>query len=151
MFQSYSDLVSIIKGTRDGVTGGLWAVLALCFVIAAFGLVNTLAMNILEQTREIGMLRVVAMTRNQVRKMIVSQALIIGLIGLVPGALMAIWIAYLINLPSYQVIGRDIEFKIYPWLLVGGAVFELLIILLASMLPAERAARINVSSALQYE
>ncbi|XZE21328.1 FtsX-like permease family protein [Pirellulaceae bacterium SH449] len=151
MFQSYSDLVAIIKGTRDGVTGGLWAVLALCFVIAAFGLVNTLAMNILEQTREIGMLRVVAMTRNQVRKMIVSQALIIGLIGLIPGALMAIWIAYLINLPSYQVIGRDIEFKIYPWLLVGGVVFELVIILLASMLPAERAARINVSSALQYE
>ncbi len=73
MFQSYADLVSIIKGTRDGVTGGLWAVLALCFVIAAFGLVNTLAMNILEQTREIGMLRVVAMTRNQVRKMIVRK------------------------------------------------------------------------------
>jgi putative ABC transport system permease protein len=151
MFQSYSDLVSIIKGTRDGVTGGLWAVLALCFVIAAFGLVNTLAMNILEQTREIGMLRVVAMTRNQVRKMIVSQALIIGLIGLLPGALMAIWIAYLINLPSYQVIGRDIEFRIYPWLLIGGVVFELLVIVVASMIPAERAARINVSSALQYE
>ena len=151
MFQSYSDLVSIIKGTRDGVTGGLWAVLALCFVIAAFGLVNTLAMNILEQTREIGMLRVVAMTRNQVRKMIVSQALIIGLIGLLPGALMAIWIAYLINLPSYQVIGRDIEFRIYPWLLVGGVVFELVVIVVASMIPAERAARINVSSALQYE
>ena len=151
MFQSYSDLVSIIKGTRDGVTGGLWAVLALCFVIAAFGLVNTLAMNILEQTREIGMLRVVAMTRNQVRKMIVSQALIIGLIGLLPGALMAIWIAYLINLPSYQVIGREIEFRIYPWLLVGGVLFELVVILIASLVPAERAARINVSSALQYE
>jgi putative ABC transport system permease protein len=151
MFQSYADLVSIIKGTRDGVTGGLWAVLGLCFVIAAFGLVNTLAMNILEQTREIGMLRVVAMTRNQVRKMIVSQALIIGLIGLLPGALMAIWIAYLINLPSYQVIGRSIEFRIYPWLLIGGLIFELVIIIVASMIPAERAARINVSSALQYE
>jgi putative ABC transport system permease protein len=64
---------------------------------------------------------------------------------------MAIWIAYLINLPSYQVIGRDIEFRIYPWLLIGGVVFELLVIVVASMIPAERAARINVSSALQYE
>jgi putative ABC transport system permease protein len=151
MFQSYSDLVSVIKATRDGVTGGLWAVLALCFIIAAFGLVNTLAMNILEQTREIGMLRVVAMTRGQVRKMIVAQALIIGLIGIIPGAIMAIWIAYLINLPSFQVIGRNIEFRIYPALLIGGVLFELFVILVASMVPAERAARINVSSALQYE
>ncbi len=64
---------------------------------------------------------------------------------------MAIWIAYLINLPSYQVIGRNIEFRVYPWLLIGGLAFELVIIVIASMIPAERAARINVSSALQYE
>jgi putative ABC transport system permease protein len=68
MFQSYADLVKIIRDTLNGVVGGLWAVLILGTIIAAFGLINTLAMNIIEQTREIGMLRVVAMTRGQVRK-----------------------------------------------------------------------------------
>lgn len=151
MFQSYADLVRVIRGTINGVVGGLWAVLALGSIIAAFGLINTLGMNILEQTREIGMLRVVAMTRRQVRRMVLSQALIMGLIGVVPGVLMGIWISYLINLTTMQVTGHDVQFKIYPWLLGGGLVFELLIVILAALIPAERAARINLSTALQYE
>ncbi len=117
MFQSYADLVKVIRDTLNGVVGGLWAVLILGSIIAAFGLINTLAMNILEQTREIGMLRVVAMTRQQVRRMIFAQALIMGLIGIVPGVLTGVWISYLINLTTMQVTGHDVAFKIYPWLL----------------------------------
>jgi putative ABC transport system permease protein len=151
MFQSYADLVQIIRETLNGVVGGLWAVLILGTVIAAFGLINTLAMNIIEQTREIGMLRVVAMTRGQVRKMILAQALIMGIIGIVPGVFAGIWISYLINMTTMQVTGHDVEFKLYPWLLAGGLVLELVVVIAAAMIPAERAARINVSSALQYE
>ncbi|MEQ1825023.1 MAG: FtsX-like permease family protein [Pirellula sp.] len=151
MFQSYVDLVKVIRGTLNGVVGGLWAVLALGSIIAAFGLINTLAMNILEQTREIGMLRVVAMTRSQIRKMILAQAIIMGLIGIVPGVLTGIWIAYVINLTTMPVTGHDIKFQIYPWLLLGALVFELAVVVIAAMIPAERAARLNLSTALQYE
>ena len=151
MFQSYVDLVKVIRDTLNGVVGGLWAVLALGSVIAAFGLINTLAMNILEQTREIGMLRVVAMTRWQIRKMILAQALIMGLIGIVPGVLTGLWIHYVINLTTMPVTGHAVLFTIYPWLLAGAPIFELLVVVVAAMVPAERAARLNVSSALQYE
>lgn len=151
MFQSYVDLVKVIRNTLNGVVGGLWAVLALGSVIAAFGLINTLAMNILEQTREIGMLRVVAMTRSQIRKMILAQALIMGIIGIVPGVLTGLWIHFVINLTTMPVTGHDVLFKIYPWLIVGAPLFELLVVVVASMVPAERAARLNVSIALQYE
>jgi putative ABC transport system permease protein len=151
MFQSYADLVKVIRDTLNGVVCGLWSVLILGSIIAAFGLINTLAMNILEQTREIGMLRVVAMTRQQVRRMIFAQALIMGLIGIVPGVLTGVWISYLINLTTMQVTGHDVAFKIYPWLLGGGLLFELLVVIVASWIPAERAARINLSTALQYE
>ena len=151
MFQSYLDLVKVIHDTLNGVVGGLWAVLALGSVIAAFGLINTLAMNILEQTREIGMLRVVAMTRSQIRRMILAQALIMGIIGIVPGVLTGIWIHFVINLTTMPVTGHAVQFVIYPWLLIGAPIFELLIVVIASMVPAERAARLNVSSALQYE
>ena len=151
MFQSYADLVKVIRDTLNGVVGGLWAVLALCSVIAAFGLINTLAMNILEQTREIGMLRVVAMTRWQIRKMILAQALIMGIIGIVPGVLTGLWIHYVINLTTMPVTGHAVLFTIYPWLLAGAPIFELMVVVVAAMVPAERAARLNVSSALQYE
>jgi putative ABC transport system permease protein len=151
MFQSYVDLVQVIRGTLNGVVGGLWAVLALGSIIAAFGLINTLTMNILEQTREIGMLRVVAMTRSQIRKMILAQAIIMGIIGIVPGVLTGIWIAYVINLTTMPVTGHDVKFQIYPWLMFGALAFELAIVVIAAMIPAERAARLNLSTALQYE
>jgi putative ABC transport system permease protein len=151
MFQTYKDLVNVVENTINGVVGGLWAVLALGALIAAFGLINTLAMNILEQTREIGMLRVVAMTRWQIRNMILSQALIMALIGIIPGVLLGIWISYTINMTTMPVTGHAVKFQIYPGLIAGVFLVEILVVVVAAMFPAERAARLNLSSALQYE
>ena len=151
IFQSNVDLLKFVRETTNVVVGGLWVVLAIGSVVAAFGLVNTLAMNILEQTREIGMLRVVAMTRRQVRKMILAQAFFMGVIGVVPGILIGLWIALVINLSTPQATGRAIEFGIYPWLVAYAPLLELLVVVIAAMIPAERAARVNISSALQYE
>ena len=53
---------------------GLWGLLVLGLVVGAFAIANTLTMNVLEQTRELALLRVVAMTRWQVRKTILAQA-----------------------------------------------------------------------------
>ena len=151
MFQSNLDLERIIQSKLNGMVGGLWAVLAVGTLIAALGLINTLAMNILEQTREIGMLRVVAMTRWQIRKMILAQAMIMGIIGIVPGVLTGIWISYEINLTTMPVTGHDIQYQIHPWLLIGALLFEISVVVVAAMIPAERAARLNLSTALQYE
>ena len=151
MFQSNVDLLGYVRETLNGMVGGLWVVLGIGSVVAAFGLINTLAMNILEQTREIGMLRVVAMTRWQVRKMILAQAIIMGVIGIVPGVFTGIWIAYTINLSTQQATGHQIQFGVYTWLIVSAPLLELLVVVVAAMVPAERAARLNVSSALQYE
>ncbi len=151
IFQSYRDLISYIQGTTRGVVAGLWVVLGLGSLIAAFGLINTLAMNILEQTREIGLLRVVAMTRSQIRKMIMAQAIMMGLIALIPGIVVGLVIAYLINISTLPVTGHAIEFVFRPWLIVGAFGLESIIILLAALVPAERAARLRLSDALQYE
>ena len=51
------------------------------FVVAAFGIANTLTMNVLEQTRELALLRVVAMTRRQVRRLVLAQAAISALLA----------------------------------------------------------------------
>lgn len=151
LLQSYADLVRLIEGIMNGVVGSLWALLALGFVIAAFGLVNTLAMNILEQTREIGILRVIAMTRRQVRRTILAQAVMMGLMGLVPGTLMGLLVAFLINLATLPTTGRAIPFVFRPWLLVACFIVALAIVLVSACLPAERAARLRLSDALQYE
>jgi len=114
-------------------------------------LINTLAMNILEQTREIGMLRVVAMTRKQIRRMILAQALIMAFIGILPGVVLGVGVAAAMNLSTLIVTGHAVRFQWYPEFIAGALAAEVLIVVLAAMFPAERAARLNLAKALQYE
>jgi putative ABC transport system permease protein len=151
ILQSYADVVKFINGMVNSVIASLWMLLALGCIIAAMGLVNTLTMNILEQTREIGMLRVVAMTRGQVRRMIVAQAALLGLIGLIPGAMAGIFVAYVISLSAFSIIGHNIVFEMRPLLIFGCLFVGLIVVLVAALIPAERAARLKLSSAMHYE
>lgn len=151
ILQSYSELVQFIDGLMNGVIASLWMLLTLGCTIAAMGLVNTLTMSILEQTREIGMLRVVAMTRSQVRRLIFAQAALLGLLGLVPGAIAGIFVAYAISLSAYAVLGHNILFHFRPGLIAGCLAFGFIIVMLASLIPAERAARLKLGIALHYE
>lgn len=151
MVQSFQEMADIIENMINGVVGGLWVVLALGALIAAFGLINTLAMNILEQTREIGMLRVIAMTRQQIRRMILAQALIMAFIGILPGVVLGVGVAAAMNLSTLIVTGHAVRFQWYPEFIAVALVAEVLIVIMAAMFPAERAARLNLAKALQYE
>ncbi|MBI4618312.1 MAG: ABC transporter permease [Planctomycetes bacterium] len=151
MFQSLADVRRYIEALMAGVVGFLWLLLALSFLVAAFGIVNTLTMNVLEQTRELGLLRAVAMTRGQVRKMVLAQAILLGLISLAPGVGAGIAIAFLMNLGTVAVLGQPVDFALDPVLLAGSFAVALAITIAAAFLPARRAARLNVVEALQYE
>ncbi len=134
-----------------GIDGCLWGLVALGFVVAAFGVVNTLMMNVLEQTRELGILRIVAMTKKQVRRTIITQAAIIGGVGLVPGVLVGVLIAYIANMAMEPNFGRKIQFEFHPILVVATLAGALLITLLSAYFPASRAAKINLVDALHYD
>jgi len=151
MLHSFSDLTRMLDRMMGGVIGGLWAILALGFVVAAFGIANTLTMSVLEQTRELALLRVVAMTRRQVRRLVLSQAGIIGLSGLGLGVIAGISTAYAISLSMMPLLGYPVDFLVHPWLLLGCLSFGLALVLLAALAPAERAARLDLLIALQYE
>jgi putative ABC transport system permease protein len=151
LLQSQAATHRFIDTMINGAVGGLWVLLALCFLVASFGIVNTLTMNVLEQTRELALLRAVAMTRRQMRRMIICQAAIIGLIGLVPGAAAgAIW-AYLINTGTLPMIGHPINFDVNPPMLALTFLSALAMVLIAALLPAIRASRLNVINALKQE
>ena len=151
LLQSYGDLALLIDRIMGGVMAGLWAILALEFIVAGFGIANTLTMNVLEQTREIGLLRVIAMTRRQVRKMIFAQAALIGLVALVLGLPGGVLVAWLINLCTQPLTGQPVEFGINVWLVAAANAMALVIVLAAAWLPAERAVRLEPSEALAYE
>jgi putative ABC transport system permease protein len=151
LLQSQADFRSMIDSMINGVIGFLWLLIAMIFVVASLGVVNTLTMNVFEQTREIGLLRAVAMTRRQLRKMILSQALAMSVVSLVPGLVVGVAVQYLLNRGTVAVSGTEIEFRLEPVVLVGTIVAAVVVALLAAYLPARRAARFPVIRALQYE
>ncbi len=125
-----------------------YALLALAIVISLFGIANTLALSIHERTRELGMLRAIGMSRRQVRTMIRYEAVITALIGAILGMILGVVFAALIAQPL-----KDEGFTLsYPIVsLVALLVLAGLAGVLAAILPARRASRLDVLESLQYE
>ncbi len=151
LLQSQADFRQLVADMINGILGFLWLLIALVFVVASLGIINTLTMNVLEQTREIGLLRAVAMTRRQLRQMILSQALGMALVSLVPGLVVGVAVQYLLNQGTRAMGGMPVEFSVSPVVLVSTFLAALVISLLAAYFPARRAARLDIVRSLQYE
>lgn len=149
--QSTAELHAVIDGLVGRVAGFLWALMALSFLVASMGIVNTLTMNVLEQTRQIGVLRAIAMTRRQIRRLIFAQAAAVGFLALLPGVLAGIGLAYLVHLTNSVVLGNPVGFSVHGGFVLACAAAAVLTSIAAAIPPAERAARLNVCQALQYE
>jgi putative ABC transport system permease protein len=126
----------------------LYGLLGLSVIISLFGVVNTLVLSVFERTRELGMLRAVGMTRRQVRRMIRHESIITALIGGTLGILVGVFLAVL----TTQALSDEGIVLAIPWKTI--LVFVLATILagmLAAIMPARRASRLNILKALQYE
>jgi putative ABC transport system permease protein len=133
-------------GQIDQVLALIYALLALAIIVSLFGIVNTLVLSITERTRELGMLRAIGTSRRQVRKMIRYEAIITAMLGGILGAVLGVILAVLVSQPL-----DDFKLSI-PF----GSLIVLLILsgfagVLAAVLPARRASKLDVLEALAYE
>ena len=126
----------------------VYGLLALSVVVSLFGMVNTLVLSVFERTRELGMLRAVGMTRRQARRMVRHESVITALIGAALGMPLGIFLAGLVTLALRD---EGLRFSLPVSTLVGFALIAVTAGILAAILPARRASRLNVLEALQYE
>jgi putative ABC transport system permease protein len=123
--------------------------LGVAMLIAVLGIVNTLALSVLERTRELGMLRAIGLRRLQTARMITVEAVVISLfgalLGLIVGAALGAAVVHALKSSGITVLA-------FPWtlmvtyLIAGGVVG-----VVASLIPAIRAARLDVLAAIAYE
>jgi putative ABC transport system permease protein len=129
--------------------GFIFVLLALAVLIAAMGIVNTLALSVIERTREIGLLRAVGMGRRQVRRMVRLESVVIAifgtLLGLVLGVALGVALVTALNDEGIDQLVVPVG-QLVVYLVVGA-----LIGVLAAVWPARRAARLDVLKAITTE
>ncbi len=143
------ELQSDLETQIFSILGFLFVLLSMAVLIALIGVANTITLSIYERTREIGLLRAVGLTRRGVRRMIRLESGVIAAFGGVLGVAVGVFLAWALLLAL-----RDQGFTefVIPWLwLVVGVLVMALLGVIAAILPARRAAKLNVLDAIAYE
>ncbi len=127
----------------------LTLLLVLAVLIALFGITNTLVLSVTERTREIGLLRAVGMSRWQVRRMVLWEAIVVAVLGGLLGAAVGLFFGVIVvaALGSFGITELSIPFGQIVFLVVFAAVVGVI----AAIFPARRAARLNILEAIAYE
>ena len=124
----------------------VYVLLALSIIIAAFSVVNTMALSVIERTREIGLLRSIGMVRRQVRAMIRGEAVVVALLGAVLGLVLGVGLGSAMVTALH---GTGIDRLVIPVpTVIVVLILAAIIGVLAAVFPARRAARIDVLRAI---
>ncbi|WP_030546456.1 ABC transporter permease [Streptomyces exfoliatus] len=127
----------------------VYGLLALAIVVAILGVVNTLALSVVERTREIGLMRAIGLSRRQLRRMIRLESVVIALFGALLGLGLGMgWGTAAQKLLALEGLGvLEIPWPTILTVFVGSAFVGLF----AALVPAFRAGRMNVLNAIASE
>lgn len=127
----------------------IFALLALALLIAVLGIVNTLALSVIERTREVGLLRAIGLSRRQLRRMITLESVVISVLGAVLGVVLGVFFGVVL---MYALRDEGLEVISVPsGQLAVFLALSVVIGVLAAVLPARRAARLDVLRAISAE
>jgi len=129
---------------------------SIALTVASLGIVNTMVMSILERTREIGVMKAIGGSDEDVRRIFLIEAALIGLMGGAFGVVLGWAVGRVINRGANYYLQSQgapaANLFLIPWWLVAGAVtFALLVSLIAGSFPAMRAARLDPIRALRHD
>jgi lipoprotein-releasing system permease protein len=126
-------------------------------MVAAFNIISTLIMVVMEKKKEIGILKSLGSTSRSIMKIFVFQGVISGLVGTITGCLIGYVLCWSqlqyrwFSLPSdiYFISALPIEMKILDFVLIGAA--GVFLCFIATLYPSWKAAKLDPVQAIRYE
>ncbi|MFL3019864.1 MAG: ABC transporter permease [Candidatus Poriferisodalaceae bacterium] len=148
ILQDRTEYQETIEGRIDTLLMTVNALVGFAVIIAVLGIVNTLMLSVFERTREIGLLRAVGMTRRQTRRMIRWEAVIIAVFGGVLGILVGTLLGFIAVQAMPDSFITDFGIPVGNFVII--LVMCIVVGVLAAILPARRAARLNILDAVAH-
>ncbi|MFE7837879.1 ABC transporter permease [Streptomyces sp. NPDC057474] len=144
-----TDYKEALKGQIDQLLNMIYGLLALAIIVAILGVVNTLALSVVERTREIGLMRAIGLSRRQLRRMIRLESVVIALFG----ALLGLGLGMGWGATAQQLLALEgLKVLDIPWpTIIGVFIGSAFVGLFAALVPAFRAGRMNVLNAIATE
>ncbi|MBM7578210.1 FtsX-like permease family protein [Jeotgalibacillus terrae] len=145
--QTVEEEIQSVVSAITGMNELLMVMLILVIGLASIGTGNTLLMNTLERTKEIGTMRAVGFTKSQVRKMILAEGLMIGLAGIVGGVTCGVLLIYIMS--QSVIMGGFLSFQFPVSHVVLSIVAGITLSLLAAWVSSESATKMELQSSLR--
>jgi len=144
----------LLSASRRGLNQSAGVFLSMQWVVVgatALAVLNTLLLSVVERRRELGILRAIGTSRKRVRRMVATEALAIGTVGGALGVLFGLSGHYVAVLAYKRLVGFAVRYELLAVPVIVALIAAAAIVVLASLAPAWRAARLNVVEAIGYE
>ncbi|MFC9825690.1 ABC transporter permease [Streptomyces erythrochromogenes] len=147
--RNQADYKQALKDQVGQLLNMVYGLLGLAIIVAVLGVVNTLALSVVERTREIGLMRAIGLSRRQLRRMIRLESVVIALFG----ALLGLGLGMGWGATAQQLLALEgLKVLEIPWpTIIGVFAASAFVGLFAALVPAFRAGRMNVLNAIASE
>ncbi|WP_327384968.1 ABC transporter permease [Streptomyces sp. NBC_01207] len=147
--QNRADYKQALNDQVGSLLNMVYGLLALAIIVAVLGVVNTLALSVVERTREIGLMRAIGLSRRQLRRMIRLESVVIALFG----ALLGLGLGMGWGVTAQKLLElQNLNVLEIPWpTILGVFTASAFVGLFAALVPAFRAGRMNVLNAIASE
>ncbi|MFF3636372.1 ABC transporter permease [Streptomyces sp. NPDC002250] len=144
-----TDYKQALKDQIGQLLNMIYGLLALAIIVAVLGVVNTLALSVVERTREIGLMRAIGLSRRQLRRMIRLESVVIAVFG----ALLGLGLGMGWGATAQKLLALEgLKVLEIPWpTIITVFVASAFVGLFAALIPAFRAGRMNVLNAIATE
>jgi len=148
-----------IVGILNGIQAGCFVLFIIVLMVVMVGLVNTFRIVVYERTKEIGTMRAVGTQRSQIRNLFVLEAGFLGFAGTIPGTLLGLVVLNVITLfrldsmaeMALFLVNGHLQYTLSLGMLISSIVTVIVFTLLAALIPARRAARMEPAQALRTQ